>query len=50
MTAVYAMQGDTLDIADRYFKNNSVDMLPALIELNPELDGIFSRASGHKAA
>lgn len=42
MTAVYAMQGDTLDtVADRYFKNNSVDMLPALIELNPELDGIF---------
>jgi len=42
MTAVYAIQGDTLDaVAARYFKNNPVDMLPALIELNPELDGIF---------
>lgn len=42
MNIVYAQQGDTLDaIAYRYFKNNAVQMLASLIELNPELHQTF---------
>ncbi|ASN71637.1 hypothetical protein 2F1_36 [Uncultured Caudovirales phage clone 2F_1] len=42
MNTVYALQGDTLDaIAYRYFKDNPVQMLAALIELNPDLHEIF---------
>lgn len=42
MSTVNAIQGDTLDaIAYRYFKDNSVQVLAALIELNPELHATF---------
>ncbi|MGS0705794.1 tail protein X [Acinetobacter sp. ANC 3781] len=42
MSTVNAIQGDTLDaIAYRYFKDNSVQVLAVLIELNPELHGTF---------
>lgn len=42
MSTVNAIQGDTLDaIAYRYFKDNLVQVLAVLIELNPELHGTF---------
>ena len=42
MSIVYAIQGDTLDaIAYRYFKNNPVQILASLIELNPDLYETF---------
>ncbi|OTG72373.1 hypothetical protein B9T26_10615 [Acinetobacter sp. ANC 4169] len=42
MSTVNAIQGDTLDaIAYRYFKDNPVQVLAALIELNPELHETF---------
>lgn len=42
MSTVNALQGDTLDaIAYRYFKDNPVQVLAALIELNPEVHETF---------
>lgn len=42
MSTVNAIQGDTLDaIAYRYFKNNPVQILASLIELNPDLYETF---------
>lgn len=41
-SSIQAMQGDTLDaIAHRYYGSQSVAMLPALINANPQLVQVF---------
>lgn len=42
MTIVYAQQQDTLDtIAYRFYGEQAVSMLPALIEANPNIQNVF---------